>query len=148
LNLSAVVIDFLCSKEYVEVSDNFLLNRRPLDPEINEEQKATTTSLLSSITINTAAQQDDNMPTIIAQDRSSVSVESILDNAAVILSFHQINYSVGSPMEVNKRRLKCSFLQCFRSEERKQILLNISGRFSNGLNAILGKISFTVVFLK
>jgi hypothetical protein len=123
-----------------------LCRRRPSDAETNDDQETVRTSLLSSTNINTTAQQDNIMPTVVAQD-SIVSIELIPDNALVTLSFHHINYSIGNPMELNKRQLKFPFLHCFQPEEHKQILFNISGRFSKGLNAILGEIIFTLIFL-
>ena len=51
---------------------------------------------------------------------------------AISISFHEINYYIGHE---HKRNI----LACWRSEARKQILTNVSGGFSPGMNAILGK---------
>jgi hypothetical protein len=114
---------------------------------MGNDQRAARTPLLSSAFINTDDQQDDIRLTILRPNRrsSSVSRVPIPDDAPASLSFHEINYSIGSNMELNKRWLKCPPLQ---PAEYKQILWNISGRFSKGMNAILGEIYyFTLVFV-
>ncbi|CAF2130654.1 unnamed protein product [Rotaria magnacalcarata] len=97
-------------------------------------------TLLSSISINTAAEQDDTAQNIIVPNRRTASVSrvSISEDAAATLSFHDINYFIGSKIKPSKHRLKLPSLPCLKSQEYKQILFNISGRFSNGMNAILG----------
>ena len=65
---------------------------------------------------------------------TSVTRTSIAENAPATLSFHNINYSVRARAD--------SIIPFCRSQEAKQILFNVSGQFTNGMNAILGKISF------
>jgi len=48
------------------------------------------------------------------------------------ISFHEINYSIG-------QKTKRTIFRCCKPKPRKQILYNISGGFSPGMNAILGK---------
>ncbi|CAF3193044.1 unnamed protein product [Rotaria socialis] len=54
------------------------------------------------------------------------------------ISFHNINYTVGTKARSHKRRSKCLTLPFFKVTEQKQILFDVSGRFMNGMNAILG----------
>ncbi len=55
------------------------------------------------------------------------------NNSPIIsISFHEINYHVD---EKPRRRI----FPCCKPKPRKQILHNISGGFSTGMNAILGK---------
>ena len=54
------------------------------------------------------------------------------------LSFHNINYIVDTPRESDQTSFSCGYLSYCSSKESKQILFNISGRFTTGLNAILG----------
>lgn len=51
---------------------------------------------------------------------------------SISISFQNINYSIG---QIKKRKI----FTCCKSEPRKQILCNVSGGFSSGMNAILGK---------
>lgn len=103
--------------------------------------------LLSNVFINTTANQDDvRLTTFVSNRRSgSVSRMPISDDATAALSFHEINYSIGSKMNLNKRRMKNVSLPFFKSATHKQILSNVSGRFTNGMNAILGEIYLTPV---
>jgi hypothetical protein len=99
--------------------------------------------LLPSTAINSAVAQDDITTRIVERNRrtNSVSRVAISDNAAATLSFHHINYIIGDQIESNKRRVKCPTLPCLKSAKYKQILFNTSGKFLNGMNAILGEIS-------
>lgn len=49
------------------------------------------------------------------------------------LSFRNINY------ELNVNKNICLRLPFYKSEEKKLILSNVSGTFTRGMNAILGK---------
>ena len=66
---------------------------------------------------------------------------SIPENAAATISFTNINYAIGNAAKTHERWSKCSPLRCFTSRKPKQILCDVSGKFSNGMNAILGKMS-------
>ena len=54
-----------------------------------------------------------------------------------ILSFHNINYIVDTRKELDETQSSPG-MNCCKSKEPKQILFNVSGRFTTGLNAILG----------
>lgn len=51
---------------------------------------------------------------------------------SISISFHDINYYIG---QIKKSKI----FPCCKSKPRKQILCNVSGGFSPGMNAILGK---------
>lgn len=125
----------------------FLHLRRPLDTEASDDQMDSSAPLLSNVFINTTANQDDVKLTTFVPNRRSVSVSRmpISDDATAALAFHEINYSIGNKMKLNKRRVKKISLPFFKSETHKQILSNVSGRFTNGMNAILGEIYHTSV---
>ena len=99
--------------------------------------------LLPSTSINNAIDEDDSISRFVGRNRrtSSVSRVAISDNAEATLSFHHINYIIGGQIESNQQRVKCPILSCFKSAQYKQILFNTSGKFLNGMNAILGEIS-------
>lgn len=113
------------------------------DLETGGDEATARAPLLPSTTINGAVDQDDITTRFVGRNRrtGSVSRVAISDNAAATLSFHNINYVIGGQMESDERRVKCPTLPCFKSVKYKQILFNTSGKFSNGMNAILGKIS-------
>jgi hypothetical protein len=106
------------------------------------DQGEASAPLLLNTCINTTAEEDNIILTNAVPNRRTTSVSRVLipDDAAATLSFHKINYSTGRKMESNKRQIKCPSLPCLKPEEHRQILLNVSGRFSKGMNAILGKI--------
>jgi hypothetical protein len=83
---------------------------------------------------------------MLSRRTGSISRVSIAENAHATLSFHNINYVIGDRVESSKRLWKCPTLPFFKPREPKQILFHISGKFSNGMNAILGKICFTLLF--
>lgn len=72
---------------------------------------------------------------------ASVIRMSIAEDAPATLSFHGINYIIGAQAETNNRFLKCPTIPFLKPPELKHVLENLSGQFTNGLNAILGKIS-------
>ena len=113
------------------------------DLETGDDQLSARVPLLPSTSINSPIDQDDITTMIVGRNRrtSSVSRVAISDNAEATLSFHHINYIIGGQIESTKRRVKCPTLPCFKSAQYKQILFNASGKFSNGMNAILGEIS-------
>ncbi|CAF3572269.1 unnamed protein product [Rotaria socialis] len=67
---------------------------------------------------------------------SSISRVSIPVDASGTLSFHEINYVIGGKNECKRRRWSCPTI--LKSEKQKQILFDISGKFSDGMNAIMG----------
>jgi hypothetical protein len=77
---------------------------------------------------------------MLTRRMTSVDRVSIAETAAATLSFHDINYVIGANIESGKRCFKCPALPCFKSREPKQILYNASGKFINGMNAVMGKI--------
>ncbi len=114
---------------------------------MGDDQGEARAPLLLNTSINTTAEEDSIILANVMPNRRTTSVSRVLipDDAAAALSFHKINYSIGRKMELNKRRVKCPSLPCLKPEEHRQILLNVSGRFSKGMNAILGKIYLTLV---
>ncbi len=58
-------------------------------------------------------------------------------SSAGALSFHNINYVVGGT-ETNPITKKCR-LPCFKPKPARQILYDVSGIFTTGMNAIMGK---------
>ncbi|CAF5003221.1 unnamed protein product, partial [Rotaria sp. Silwood1] len=69
---------------------------------------------------------------------TSVDLVSIPENAPATLSFHNINYTIGAKAQSAKRCCKNLNLPFFKAQEPKQILFDVSGKFMNGMNAILG----------
>jgi len=55
----------------------------------------------------------------------------------ISISFDNINYSIG-------QKAKRTIFRCCKPKPRKQILYNISGGFSPGMNAILGKYIYNI----
>ncbi|CAF2508741.1 unnamed protein product [Rotaria sp. Silwood2] len=53
------------------------------------------------------------------------------NSQSISISFHELNYEIG---HIKKRKI----FSCCKLKPRKQILFNISGSFSTGMNAILG----------
>jgi hypothetical protein len=106
------------------------------------DQTTTQMPLLPSASVNSTDHQDDITLRIIGRNRRTSSVSRVLisDDAAATLSFHDVNYIIGGQIESTRRRIKRPTLRCFKSAAQKQILFNISGKFSNGMNAILGEI--------
>ena len=56
------------------------------------------------------------------------------------LSFHNVNYTVGGS-GTNSSRQKCC-LPCIKPNPGRQILQDVSGMFTTGMNAIMGKNTF------
>ncbi|CAF1318829.1 unnamed protein product [Rotaria sordida] len=56
---------------------------------------------------------------------------SKINSQSISISFHDLNYEIG---HIKKRKI----FSCCKLKPRKQLLLNISGSFSSGMNAILG----------
>jgi len=83
---------------------------------------------------------------MLTRRMTSIDRVSIAEDAPATVSFHNINYIVGAKAESSKRRLTCSALPFFKRRESKQVLFDVSGKFINGMNAILGKIFFTILF--
>ncbi len=63
---------------------------------------------------------------------SQISTINRTISQVISISFHEINYYIG-------QKTKSKIFPCCKSKPRKQILYNISGGFSPGMNAILGK---------
>ena len=58
-------------------------------------------------------------------------------SSPISISFTNINYSIDQSISDSRWRMK-SFLHC-QSLPKKQILCNVTGCFTSGMNAILGK---------
>ena len=76
---------------------------------------------------------------LLARRMTSVNRMSIPEYAPATLTFHNINYIVGSTPKLSKKCLKHSKLPLCKTREPKQVLFNVSGKFKNGMNAIMGK---------
>lgn len=79
----------------------------------------------------------------IADRRSSIVSKRRLSrvlmdpSSAGTLSFHNIDYIVGG--RKTNPKSKCCSLPCIKQKPGRQILFDISGVFTTGLNAIMGK---------
>ncbi len=112
-------------------------------------QQVTLTSIVSStpsITSGTGPYDFVPKSSILGRRMTSITRMSIAENAPATLSFHNINYIVGAKIESSKQDIKSSTIPLFKSQESKQILFDISGQFTNGMNAILGKIFCTFLY--
>jgi hypothetical protein len=92
----------------------------------------------------------DVVPTrsMLGRRRTSVTRMSIAENAPATLSFHNINYIIGAKIESSKQDMKPdSTISFCKSQKSKQILFSVSGNFTNGMNAILGKIYILYFFV-
>jgi len=68
---------------------------------------------------------------------SQISTINRTNPQIISISFHEINYYIG-------QKTKRKIFRCCKSKPRKQILYNISGGFSPGMNAILGKYIYII----
>jgi hypothetical protein len=108
--------------------------------------------ILTPIASRSASVTSDAYPNDLAPKYSrlnrrttSISRVAIPENAPATLSFHNINYVVGATVESSKRPSKCPSLPFCKPREPNRILFDVSGQFTNGLNAILGKICFKLL---
>ncbi|CAF4861518.1 unnamed protein product [Rotaria socialis] len=108
------------------------------DSENDECQTTAKITLLSSTSINSVTDENDMSRTAIVGNHSTSSISrvSIPVDASGTLSFHEINYVIGGKNECKRRRWSCPTI--LKSEKQKQILFDISGKFSDGMNAIMG----------
>lgn len=72
---------------------------------------------------------------------------SYSEDVSNTLSFHNINYIVNTSVESDEMLFSRQFMGYCRRKEQKQILFNVSGRFTRGLNAILGKLNCIFSYL-
>ncbi len=96
-------------------------------PLIENEKESIALSLLRQV-----GSCHDNIAFIDSIQLELTHCDSII-HPPISISFHEINYYVGQ-----KPRRKRIF-PCCKLKPRKQILYNITGGFSSGMNAILGK---------
>jgi hypothetical protein len=90
---------------------------------------------------------DHQPPSNMLMKRKSTRASIDLSSSGTV-SFHNINYIVGGSL-TNGQKKKCS-LPCIKPKSGKQILYNVSGIFTPGMNAIMGKkqwIIYTKFFL-
>jgi hypothetical protein len=101
-----------------------------------------------SSSVTSDAFPNDLVPkySMLSRRTTSISRVAIAENAPATLSFHNINYVIGATVKSSKQPLKCPSLPFCKPREPNQILFDVSGQFTNGLNAILGKIGFTFLF--
>ncbi|CAF3091008.1 unnamed protein product [Rotaria sp. Silwood2] len=75
---------------------------------------------------------------LLARPMTSINRISIPEHASATLTFHSINYIVGAKSTLSKRCVKYPNLPFLKAREPKQVLFDVSGKFMNGMNAILG----------
>jgi ATP-binding cassette subfamily G (WHITE) protein 2 len=68
----------------------------------------------------------------LTNHHSQITTSNRINPQSITISFHEINYHVG---DKTKRKI----FSCCKSKPSKQILFNVTGGFSPGMNAILGK---------
>ncbi|CAF3080566.1 unnamed protein product [Rotaria sp. Silwood2] len=95
-------------------------------------------STSSSITSGSSSYDIVTKRSLSIRPKTSVDLVSIPENAPATLSFHNINYIIGAKAESSKRCSKNLTLPFFKASELKQVLFDVSGKFMNGMNAILG----------
>lgn len=98
-----------------------------------------TVSTSSSVATKTLSNGVVAKRSLLASRMTSINRMSIPQHAPATLTFHNINYLVGSKSTANKQCLKCSKLPLFKARDPRQVLFDVSGQFKNGMNAILGK---------
>ena len=64
-------------------------------------------------------------------NQQNLPLSNNLNSQLITISFHDINYQVNQTS-------KGKIFSCCKTKPRKQILFNVSGGFSPGMNAILG----------
>lgn len=78
----------------------------------------------------------DNMAfvesTPVELTNTQISTIDGINSQSISISFHEINYYVN-------QKTKTTIFSCCKTKPKKQLLHNISGGFSPGMNAILGK---------
>jgi hypothetical protein len=98
------------------------MKTHPLD---DDEKENIVLSLLRQVgSVHDNIEFVESTPSELTNNRTNPQIISI--------SFHEINYYIG-------QKTKRKIFRCCKSKPRKQILYNISGGFSPGMNAILGK---------
>lgn len=108
------------------------------------------TTLTSVVSMNPSFVSDthphDFAPkhSMLMRRMTSVDRKSIAEDAPATLSFHNINYIVGTKGLSSKWPLNCSTLSFLKPQDPKKILSDVSGNFVNGMNAILGKTYFSL----
>ncbi|CAF1226273.1 unnamed protein product [Rotaria sordida] len=90
------------------------------------------------VTSNTHYNELEVRHSLLARRATSINRISIPEHASATLTFHNINYIVEAKSILNKQCLKCPNLPFFKAQQQKQILFDVSGKFMNGMNAILG----------
>ena len=97
------------------------------DVEAGGDRPAAQIPLLSSTSINMEVEDELEVPRCETRPRSTSTVSRVTlpESTTGTLSFHRINYVIGGENA---------------SKQRKQILSNVSGQFTSGMNAILGKV--------
>jgi ATP-binding cassette subfamily G (WHITE) protein 2 len=86
---------------------------------------AFTESIPSELTNHQHIPSTDNL-------HDQITTTNRIDPQSITISFHEINYHVG-------QKTKRKIFPCCKSKTNKQILFNVTGGFSPGMNAILGK---------
>ena len=112
------------------------------DLEVGLDHGTSRIPLLVSNSINEAI-PDTEMVANVSDRRQRTNTVSRIgfdENATGTLSFSNINYIIGPSPQSSRKSKKILRLPFSKPEENKQILLDMSGIFKNGMNAILGKL--------
>lgn len=97
---------------------------------VNEENQNIALSLLQEVgSAHDNMAFVDTLPSIQQNEISTTTERNLQEN--LLISFQDINFYSNS-----NSKAKC--FRCWKSKPRKQILFNLTGGFSSGMNAILG----------
>ena len=122
----------------------------PNDRFLDEKQKAIRASLLdrvgsahdnmafnrSTIELNQIPTIPDSLPPVVTSSHQTTAKDPI---ASTSIAFHHINYHVGSQQKTSAfQRVRQKIFPCCKPSPSKQILYDVNGAFTFGMNAILG----------
>jgi hypothetical protein len=109
----------------------------------NDEKENIVVPLLKNdditITESNSNNHQDELTSTNKEDQQSIEI-SLYDSEfkPVTISFYNINYTIG--LQTVKRET----FPCCRSIPRKQVLSDVSGIFTSGMNAILGMLYHSI----
>lgn len=109
--------------------------------DMHEKDLQEVVSITPSVLVNTYSSGPKR--SLLDRRLTSVNRVSIAENAPATLSFHDISYTIGATKQSNKNPSKPRSIPWCKSQPTKQVLSHVSGKFINGMNAILGKIRST-----
>jgi hypothetical protein len=109
----------------------------------NDEKENIVVPLLKNdditITESNSNNHQDELTSTNKEDQQSIEI-SLYDSEfkPVTISFYNINYTIGH------QTVKRETFPCCRSIPRKQVLSDVSGIFTSGMNAILGMLYHSI----